>query len=105
MGAVHNIADSQQLPFEDETFDAIATEPPYHPDGGVLISKAIEEMVRVLKPECKVAIYSAEWQVEHLHRQAKQLAVDALLDLSIDRKSSDCHLSLWRKRHSLALMI
>ena len=97
MGAFHHVADARHLPFRAETVDAIATEPPYDMQTGDLVSDALVEMHRVLKPGGRIAMMCADWQVERLRQMANSLGLENMLDLPIDRKGVDCVALAWQK--------
>jgi tRNA (guanine10-N2)-dimethyltransferase len=55
-GSHHIAADARHLPFPDETFDAIATEPPYREEATPLVVEALPELYRVLKKGRRLAM-------------------------------------------------
>ena len=95
--ALHCIADARALPFSSATFDAIAAEPPFHDNSGVIMVQALIEIYRVLKDRGRLALMCAEWQSKTLLRQAKELDLTPYLDSPINRKGLDVVVLAWRK--------
>lgn len=102
MGARHHVGSATQLPYDAESMDAIATEPPFAEGTEDLLRSALHEMWRVLKVGGRIAIYGAEWQAETLRAVTKDLPLQPLLDLKIDRKGYPCHLLAWERRPASA---
>ncbi|TMD71378.1 MAG: methyltransferase domain-containing protein [Chloroflexi bacterium] len=88
---------SRCLPFPDETFDAIATEPPYHEEATPVVVEALDELYRVLKKGRRLAMLCAASQADALRRQAAALGLRAVLDAAIDRKGLDVVVLVWLK--------
>lgn len=97
LGAKHLIGSASHLPFETNSIDSIASEPPYDRETEELIVQAFDEMVRVVKREGRIALLTAEWQAPLLRTHAQGLDVNVFLDCPIDRKGYPCHLFLWEK--------
>jgi hypothetical protein len=97
LGARHLVADARHLPFSDETFDAIATEPPFHEEATPVVIEALHELRRVLKVGRKLALLCAESQADALRQQAAVLGLQVVLDATIDRKGLDVVGLVWRK--------
>ncbi|HZR38898.1 MAG TPA: methyltransferase domain-containing protein [Ktedonobacteraceae bacterium] len=89
LGAHHQVADASRLPFATGTFDAIATEPPYHEQAHETVLAALSEMTRVLKPGGRLAILSTIEQAQDLRQQINVLGLHLYLDVPIDRKGLD----------------
>jgi tRNA G10 N-methylase Trm11 len=96
LGARHCLADARALPFPDETFAAIATEPPYDSEAMEMICAAAREMGRVLKPGGRLAMLCALEQREWL-RSAVPEDLTSFLDAPIDRKGTPCAALAWVK--------
>jgi 16S rRNA G966 N2-methylase RsmD len=97
LGATHHVADARQLPFAEETFDAIATEPPYHEEAQRLVCAALREMARALKPGGRIAMLCAAAQADVLRQEAGTLRLQAYLDTPINRKGLGVAALAWRK--------
>ncbi len=89
LGACHYVADARCLPFAAETFDAIATEPPYHEEAQRMVIEALREMYRVLKEGGRLAILCATAQADALRREAVSLGLRLYLDSPVNRKGLD----------------
>ena len=96
-GAWHGVADAGRLPFADSSFDAIATEPPYHRDLGPAFASALGDMDRVLAPGGKAAVLCADWHVEILTSRSVALGLPAVFEAPVDRKGTACRLFVWEK--------
>lgn len=96
LGAHHLVADAARLPFRSHTFDAVATEPPYHPEAQGVVTGGLREIARVLKPGGRVALLCAAAQAEPLRRAAASLGLCPFLDLAIDRKGLGVVALAWR---------
>ncbi len=97
LGARHVVVDARHLPFPDETFDAIATEPPYHEDAAPLVVEALPELYRVLKRGRRLAMLCAASQADALRQQAALSGLRVVLDAPVDRKGSDVVVLVWVK--------
>ncbi len=97
LGARHHVADARHLPFASETFDAIATEPPYHTEAQNLVCEALREMDRVLKHGGRIAMLCAAPQADALRQEAAALGWRSSLDTPINRKGLDVVALAWRK--------
>ena len=56
----YTLADAQSLPHPSHTFDAIITEPPFHPKYQHAIYNALPELIRVIKPNGKLILLIAQ---------------------------------------------
>jgi SAM-dependent methyltransferase len=89
LGAHHSVADARRLPWPGETFDAIATEPPYHEEAGPMVVEALHEMYRVLKTGGRLAILCVPGQAGDLRGEGISLGLTWYLDSPINRKGLD----------------
>jgi SAM-dependent methyltransferase len=97
LGARHVVADARHLPFPDETFDAIATEPPYHEEAAPVVVEALQELYRVLKRGRRLAMLCAPSQADMLREQATLSGLRFVLDAPIARKGRDVVVLVWVK--------
>jgi SAM-dependent methyltransferase len=104
LGSRHQVADARHLPFADEAFDAIATEPPYHEEAAPLLVEALVELCRVLKPARRLAVLCATSQANALRQQGNLLGLRVILDAAIDRKGLDVVLLVWLKGEITGVM-
>lgn len=93
----HVLGDARKLPFEGETFDGIATEPPY--DGGENnpLDASLREMVRVLRRGGRLAVLCAGWQAEGVREKAAGGDLTTILEYPINRKGLDVSVFVWQK--------
>lgn len=94
---LHCVANSMHIPFPNETFSAIATEPPYHAESQKVIEGAFEEMYRVLNVDGKLAILCSDWQADVLLQKAAKVNLSLYLSSKINRKGLDVMVLAWRK--------
>lgn len=97
LGARHFVADARHLPFSDETFDAIATEPPYHEAATPIVAEALHELYRVLKTGRRLSMLCAALQADVLRQQAASSGLQIVLHEVIDRKGLDVAVLVWLK--------
>lgn len=97
LGSAHQVSDARKLPFDSDSFDAIATEPPFDRRHGRAVASAIAELYRVLTDKGRLAILCARWQARHLLSSADDLQLKNLLNCPIDRKGLKCSVLLWEK--------
>ena len=89
LGAHHAVADARCLPWAEEMFDAIATEPPYHEEAKPMVIEALHEMYRVLKTGGRLAILCVPGQAGVLRGEGISLGLTWYLDSPINRKGLD----------------
>ncbi len=97
LGARHLVADARHLPFPDETFDAIATEPPYHEEATPIVIEALHELYRVLKQGRRLALFCAASQADAIRQHIPKPGLRVVLDATIDRKGFDVVVLVWLK--------
>ncbi len=96
-GSKHIISDARNMPFADESIDAIATEPPYDRIAEEIVHQAIIEMVRILKYGSRLAILCATWQARGIRKISRSLNLETILDASVNRKGTECVVFTWKK--------
>jgi len=97
-GAKHCIADAGSLPFADDSFDAIATEPPYDRTAEVVMHQSLVEITRISKHGARLAIYCAAWQAEGLRKISRISDLEIFLDAPVNRKGTECVVLAWEKK-------
>jgi len=103
LGARHCVADAARLPYPEATFDAVATEPPYHREAEQAVLEALSEMARVVREKGRIAVLCAAWQAEGLRARAALAGLNAYVDAPIDRKGLDVVALAWQKPTAPAL--
>ena len=93
----HQVSDARSLPFPDASFDALATEPPYHASATESVLESLGELDRVLRPGRSIAMLVAAHQAEALRLRAAGLRLVPFFDAPIDRKGTDVVLLAWDK--------
>lgn len=96
-GAAHCVFDAVQLPYAENSIDAIATEPPYDPEALDSVAAALHEMARVIRPGGRIAMLCVPSQSPTLRQRGDDLRLNCLLDSPIDRKGLPCVILLWQK--------
>lgn len=96
-GAAHVVGDAAHLPYPDASIGAVATEPPYDPDALPVVTQALYEIARVLKPGGKIALLCAGHQADALRQAAHLYPLKPLLDTPLDRKGLPCAVLAWCK--------
>jgi hypothetical protein len=101
LGALHSVADAHALPFPSNTFDAVATEPPYDEEATSSVVAGLGEMNRVTRAGGCCAMLCAAFQADRLRAQAATLRLIIYLDFLINRKGLDVHVLAWRKSQGM----
>src|SRR6266545_6000430 len=97
LGRLHLVADSRRLPLRTGSVDAVATEPPYHPEAGALLLEALPELARTLRPGGRLALLVTPG-LAALARQASAAAgLAPALDTPVDRKGLDVVALTWSR--------
>ncbi len=97
LGSKHHVSDARTLPFDNSSFDAIATELPFDRHHGRIAIMSLNELHRLLVPGGRLAILCARWQTRDLLTLAKELHLTNLLSCPIDRKALKCSVLSWEK--------
>ena len=82
----HVVADASALPFEAASFDAVATEPPYHASALDSIVASISEATRVTRDGGRIAYLVASEQTSAIRRAGEGAGLRLELAAPIDRK-------------------
>jgi SAM-dependent methyltransferase len=98
LGAHHYLADARRLPFANKSFDAIATEPPYHEEAKSLVTEVLNEMYRLLKEGGRLAIMCAAPQADGLRHASTSMRLESYLDSPVNRKGLDVVVLAWQKK-------
>ncbi|MFC1857252.1 TRM11 family SAM-dependent methyltransferase [Thermodesulfobacteriota bacterium] len=93
----HLVASSNKLPLDNAVIDAIATEPPYHSGACEVVTKAVSELHRVLKPGGRIAILAAKKQAKMLQKAADPVGFDLNISTPINRKGTDVVCLCWKR--------
>lgn len=97
MAACHVVGDARALPFAADSFDAIASEPPYHSSALETMVAAVPEMARVIRPGGRVALLAASEQADALRGAGDRAGLTVELDTAIDRKGTAVSCLCWRR--------
>lgn len=100
LGSYHSVADATSLPFADNSFQLIATEPPYASISKIYLVKAFHEFFRALKPKGRISILCAKWQASMLRSAMSNLGMEMILDSDINRKGTDVVILVAQKENS-----
>lgn len=93
----HIVGDASKLPFTSNSFDAVASEPPYHPEVLNTVVQAVFEMARVLRPGGRLALLLAAEQVEAVREAGGRAGLSPELDVPINRKGTSVACLSWSK--------
>jgi SAM-dependent methyltransferase len=97
LARLHLVADARRLPLRTGSVDAVATEPPYHPEAGALLLEALPELARTLRPGGRLALLVTPG-LAALARQASAAAgLAPALDTPVDRKGLDVVALTWSR--------
>lgn len=95
LSACHVVGDASTLPFEAGSFDAIATEPPYHASALEVIVASIPEMARVIHRGRRVAFLVASEQAAAVRRAGDRAGLTLELEAPINRKGTQVSCLCW----------
>lgn len=93
----HLLADSRTLPFRDNIFHGISTEPPYDASTTPLIRQLLMEMARVLRSDGRIAMLVADWQAEAIERLIGEVGLSLAYAHKVNRKGTDTSLVVLAK--------
>ena len=95
---LHLVADSKMLPFRDNIFHGISTEPPYDVGTASVIELFLMEMKRVLRIDGRIAMLVAEWQAEAIQRHIGEIGLLLEVSSRVNRKGTSTVLMVFTKR-------
>jgi len=96
-GSKHFVANVEELPFKSGFFDAVITEVPFDKNSIPIITKGLEEIVRVTTSKASVVMMTGESQADAIRQKALQLKLVSYIDQPVDRKGTHVHIFGWKK--------
>jgi len=84
----HVVGDAAHLPFRQNSFDAIATEPPYDPTAISLVTGAVGEASRVLRPGGRMSMLVSAAQASDVRTAADHSGFTIDIDIDVSRKGT-----------------
>jgi SAM-dependent methyltransferase len=93
----HVVADASALPFDAGTFDAVATEPPYHASALDSMVASIGEVARVIRDGGRVAYLVASEQTSAARRAGERAGLTLELAVPINRKGLELTCLCWSR--------
>ena len=97
LGSCHQVGDASFLPFRNDAFQAIATEPPYSMAALPMVHEALDEFYRILKVNGRLSVLVPFQQVESILNHTNHLGLRLFLASRIDRKGTDVAILAWEK--------
>jgi tRNA G10 N-methylase Trm11 len=91
----HVVGDASVLPFADHSFDALATEPPYHSSALDLVRTSVREAARVIRRGARVAFLVSSKQAAPIREAAERAGLSLELEAPIDRKGTEVSCFCW----------
>ena len=95
LSACHVVGDASAIPFATGSFDAVASEPPYHASALEAIVASIPEMARVVRPGRRIAVLVASEQAAAVRRAGDSAGLRLELEAAIDRKGTEVSCLCW----------
>jgi methyltransferase family protein len=95
LSAFHVVGDAAALPFAADSFDAVASEPPYHASALEAIIASIHEVARVLRRGGRAAFLVASEQAAALRGAGDGAGLRLELEAPIDRKGTAVTCLCW----------
>ncbi len=95
LAARHVVGDALSMPFAAASFDAIASEPPYHPSALEVVVASIAEIARVIRPGGRVSMLIASAQAAAVRQAAIRAELKLELEVPIDRKGTPVSCLCW----------
>jgi predicted methyltransferase len=94
----HAVGDASALPFADLSFDAIATEPPYHSSAFELLKASIREAARVARLGARIAFLVASKQADDARKTGRLAGLTLEFEAAVDRKGTAVSCLCWIRR-------
>ncbi|MFI5351557.1 MAG: TRM11 family SAM-dependent methyltransferase [Candidatus Binatales bacterium] len=95
LAARHVVGDASSMPFAAASFNAVASEPPYHASALAAVGASLAEIARVTRPGARVAMLIASEQAAALRQAATRAALRLELEVPIDRKGTPVSCLCW----------
>lgn len=95
LSAFHVVGDASALPFANASFDAVATEPPYHASALEAIVASISEVARVVRHGGRAAFLVASEQADAVRRAGHRAGLSLEFEAAIDRKGTNVSCLCW----------
>jgi predicted methyltransferase len=96
-GSKHYVADVNQLPFENNFFDAIVSEAPFDKNVTQNVANGLFEMQRVIKQGGYIVLMVADYQANTIRQKAIDLNLIVDIDENLDRKGTPVHIFRFKK--------
>src|ERR1700683_192383 len=93
----HLVGNASALPFETASFDAVATEPPYHPSALDSIVASVAEVARVIRDGGRIAYLVASQQTNAVRAAGDRAGLTLELAAPIDRKGLQVTCLCWSR--------
>ena len=91
----HVIGNAGALPARDDSFDAIASEPPYDSSALEPVTASIGEAARLIRRGARIAYLVDSTQAESVRKAAESAGLTPELDTRIDRKGTEVVCLCW----------
>jgi hypothetical protein len=95
LAARHVVGDASSMPFAAASFDAVASEPPYHASALAAVVASLAEIARVMRPGARVAMLIASEQAAAVRQAATCAGLRLELEAPIDRKGTQVSCLCW----------
>jgi len=95
LAARHVVGDASSIPFAAASFDAVASEPPYHPSVLEAVVASLSEIARVMRPGARAAMLIACEQAGAVRQAATRADLKLELEVPIDRKGTQVSCLCW----------
>ena len=95
LAARHVVGDASSMPFPAASFNAVASEPPYHASALEAVVASLAEIARVMKPGARAAMLIASEQAAAVRQAATRAGLRLELEVPIDRKGTPVSCLCW----------